>query len=291
MNEISQLFELITLETLILSNNRISNLTGQICQLTALKSLNLSNNKIEFIPAELGSLKSLVSLDLSSNQIVNLPSSMGTLANLEELILSNNQITEIPDDFRFLPKIKSINLSNNRLISIPGSLLKETRVSAIDFSSNPLQEDQFRETEGYNEVFLTIFQMSNCCFYPWSIRKGGKGELISFWKRDFFYYFNKVKSIAALISSGLGPSCTKNFSFSFLVSLPIFAWSKDSSKTFILSSEFLNSVLSKFISLFKKIQKGCDPLNFTLSKPSSLSLVVNFECNCFPQYLQYFCST
>ncbi len=61
--------QLKALQTLDLSNNKLTVLPAEIGQLKALKTLNLSGNFFEVLPPEIGQLKALQTLDLSDNPI------------------------------------------------------------------------------------------------------------------------------------------------------------------------------------------------------------------------------
>jgi Leucine-rich repeat (LRR) protein len=130
-------YKLKYLETLLLQQNQLTNLTQFFAQgyylkridvshnllqelngLNQLKNLqfaNFSSNKISEIPGEINQLKKLVILDLSNNQLLYLPKGLIGLIKLEELNLENNQLGSMPPNLQRLRKLKVLNLAGNPL--------------------------------------------------------------------------------------------------------------------------------------------------------------------------------
>ena len=90
-----------------------------IGKLNRLESLDLSNNKITSLPSDFWSLSSLKTLNPSSNQISEtLPSNIGNLGLLETLDLSNNNFSRnIPEDISSLVSLQVLKLNGNRFNS------------------------------------------------------------------------------------------------------------------------------------------------------------------------------
>ncbi|EXB24279.1 putative LRR receptor-like serine/threonine-protein kinase [Morus notabilis] len=112
-----------------------------IGKLTRLQTLDLSNNKITALPADLWSLGSLKSLNLSSNQISgSLPNNIGNFGSLESLDISSNDLSgEIPETTGSLVSLKFLKLGRNRFEqSIPSGILNCQSLVSIDLSSNRL---------------------------------------------------------------------------------------------------------------------------------------------------------
>ncbi|GFP83629.1 probable LRR receptor-like serine/threonine-protein kinase at2g24230 [Phtheirospermum japonicum] len=112
-----------------------------IGKLKKLESLDLSNNKITTLPNDFGSLGSLKYLNLSFNQISGIiPSNIGNFGQLQRLDLSfNNFHGCIPEAISSLTRLQVLSLSNNQLDSImPLGLLNCRPLVFIDLSFNNL---------------------------------------------------------------------------------------------------------------------------------------------------------
>ncbi|KAJ4709598.1 LRR receptor-like kinase family protein [Melia azedarach] len=114
-----------------------------IGKLSKLQSLDLSNNKITSLPSDLWSLGSLKILNLSRNQISgSLPSNIGNFGLLEVFDLSHNNFSgEIPAAISSLVSLKVLRLDGNMFQwSIPPGLLNCQSLVTIDLSMNQLND-------------------------------------------------------------------------------------------------------------------------------------------------------
>ncbi|KAL6057314.1 Myotubularin-like phosphatase domain [Balamuthia mandrillaris] len=69
-----------------------------VAESKTIDTINLSNNKLTSLPPEIGSLTSITSLDVSNNNLNGLPWQLGDLTNLKTLNLSGNPLVLIPDE-------------------------------------------------------------------------------------------------------------------------------------------------------------------------------------------------
>ncbi len=124
---------LLSLETLDLSNNRLEALPGPICKLKYLKNLDLAYNKIQRLPEKFSDLKSLETLDLSYNILKELSMSILKLTSLKSLVLRDNYISKIPKLIGELKLLELIDLRDNNLSEIPDSIksLKDNGVRVL----------------------------------------------------------------------------------------------------------------------------------------------------------------
>ncbi len=77
--------------SLDLSGNDLTGaLPAEIRKLANLQTLDISNNRMTGIPAEIGQLKNLKTLNYSNNQITGLPMEIGNLTQLQTLDLRGN---------------------------------------------------------------------------------------------------------------------------------------------------------------------------------------------------------
>lgn len=106
----------ITLNTLVLSHNAISELSG-VWTLADLTKLSVAHNQLHVIPDDIQRLTALKELRLNHNQITALPSVMRQLPQLEIIDMGNNQLREYADVevLGELPNLHSLNLKGNPL--------------------------------------------------------------------------------------------------------------------------------------------------------------------------------
>ncbi|XP_055996804.1 toll-like receptor 4 [Ostrea edulis] len=125
------------LETLILSNNKCSNISdGFFANLNQLKKLDISQNVLgTFFPGVTGGsvfkgLVSLETLNMAENLIDNLPSDLLKYqSNLKILVVSYNNMESLTLSVSHMKNLQSIDCSYNKLVSLPKSL--QTDLDAI----------------------------------------------------------------------------------------------------------------------------------------------------------------
>ena len=112
-----------------------------IGKLTKLQSLDLSNNRITGLPSDLWSLGSLKNLNLSHNQISgSLPNNIGNFGLLESFDISSNNFSgDIPAPISSLISLRVLKLNQNGFeMSIPSGIAGCHFLVKIDLSSNKL---------------------------------------------------------------------------------------------------------------------------------------------------------
>ena len=128
---------LTNLQSLNLSNNKISQDFSNLSTLLSLKDLNLSGNELTKIPIELSTLTLLNSLDVSNNIFApNYATVLSNLKNLEWLSLANNQIENFPSELSQLKSLIHLNLSDNKLSSGVGNLVDLKELEQIYLDKN-----------------------------------------------------------------------------------------------------------------------------------------------------------
>ncbi|XP_047308966.1 probable LRR receptor-like serine/threonine-protein kinase At2g24230 [Impatiens glandulifera] len=114
---------------------------NSIGKLSKLQTLDLSNNKITNLPSDFWSLGSLKTLNLSFNHFSGLlPSNIGNFGQLEVLDFSNNNFSgSIPEAVSSLTSLQILKLDLNGFESrIPSGLMNCHSLVSIDLSSNRL---------------------------------------------------------------------------------------------------------------------------------------------------------
>lgn len=113
-------FELTTIDRY---QKQISVVPSAIGELINLQQLILSHNKITNVSKEIGNLSNLRKLFLDYNLITSIPREIGNLIKLEELNVGNNPITIFPDELCNLINLKRLYLTPDQLTNIPNQLI------------------------------------------------------------------------------------------------------------------------------------------------------------------------
>lgn len=103
---------------LILAENDISTIPGEIGSLRNLTLLDFSSNRVNALPVELAQLRTLQTLVLANNKLffaTHTLAILGKLSALQKLDLSNNQLDELPPELFDLKELQTLNLSKNQL--------------------------------------------------------------------------------------------------------------------------------------------------------------------------------
>lgn len=109
-----------TLRVLVLSNNRLTDISGDsFALMTGLEELLLECNNISQLPFALGALDKMTLLWAGQNRIEGVPTSFGRLTNLRSLRLEKNLISFLPVELGKLKKIEDMNLFNNTAMYQP----------------------------------------------------------------------------------------------------------------------------------------------------------------------------
>lgn len=129
---------------LILNGSEISKrisqkgLPQELFDLVGLNFLNISDTCLEALPQDISKLSNLQSLLLHSNKLTVIPSSINKLTKLKLLDVSRNQISKIEADINALSNLVTLNLSANKLDSFPS--LDQEKLTVLDVSHNDLRD-------------------------------------------------------------------------------------------------------------------------------------------------------
>jgi len=150
------------LETLVLAENELKEISGRIGCLKNLRMLDLGHNALSQVPDALAELEGLTDfLYLHDNQLTSLPASFARLTKLRylnisenafevlpesicsmtslmELRASSNRLTSLPDCVGRLARLRELHLRNNQLTSLPESIAMLEELRQIDLRANPL---------------------------------------------------------------------------------------------------------------------------------------------------------
>ncbi|CAF3013476.1 unnamed protein product [Rotaria sp. Silwood2] len=149
----AEIFELVTLRRLILSNNNLSALPPTINSLINLEYLDLSHNPLvvnngyddySCFPREFENLKNLQTLILSECALKYIPAAVWNVLSLQTLDLSRNKIGYIVGDIGNLADIRHLRLSHMDLDTLPPEMGFCDKLETIDLTGNPI--DNLPET-------------------------------------------------------------------------------------------------------------------------------------------------
>ena len=129
-----QIEQMFRLREVYLHKNSFESIPASLCQLPSLEILWLNCNKITSIPPEIASLKSLRRIHLDTNFIKELPDSLCSLDSLEVLYLNENTIHTISENIGSMKGLKRLYLHRNKITDIPSGLctLKNIRILNLD---------------------------------------------------------------------------------------------------------------------------------------------------------------
>lgn len=157
-------WERTTVETLVLADNDLFEVSDRIGCMRTLRMLDLGHNLLTTVPDALGDLEALSDfLYLHDNQLASLPPSLERLtklrylnisqnafrvlpecvcrmAGLVELRASGNQLASLPASVGNLSRLRELHLRDNRLTSLPESIGALPELRQIDLRGNPLAE-------------------------------------------------------------------------------------------------------------------------------------------------------
>ena len=162
IEELPNWLDQISLETLFIHDNNITNLTASIFQIPTLRKLyltrnnieslpsidysssgldllDMSNNPLKFIAPEIASIKTLKTLRLDHCLLQSLPKSMASITVLQDLDLSYNKLEVIPKAIINLPMLERLILTSNQLIYTADTCFRLPMLKHLELGDNQLE--------------------------------------------------------------------------------------------------------------------------------------------------------
>lgn len=119
------------LETLVLAENDLSEVSGQIGRLKRLRMLDLGHNQLTCVPDALADLDGLTDLlYLHDNRLTSLPSCLGRPTKLKYLNISENAFEVYPECVSSMSSLIELWLSDNRLAVLPMRASRQAQIPA-----------------------------------------------------------------------------------------------------------------------------------------------------------------
>lgn len=130
--------------TLNRSNQGLTNVTAAIYGETATTELILSNNNIKTLPGEMGKMKNLITLKIDHNLLEgSLIGEIRQMSQLRSLDVSYNKMTGMPAELGQLSNLESLNYSHNNITGLPNELANlKNNLKEFNLTGNPLSQDQ-----------------------------------------------------------------------------------------------------------------------------------------------------
>nr|WP_321485559.1 COR domain-containing protein [uncultured Draconibacterium sp.] len=226
-----EVFELINLEQLIISNNKLSEIPNDISRLKKLKYidasfnfitkihseieqiqslevLKLNKNWLQCIPKSIYFLNNLKSLQIEDNYVYEIDSSIGNLKSLRELLLTRNSIKNLPSNIGGLKNLVTLNISNNKIEDIPREISELSKLKHFNFSNNNIKK--IPKEFGKIKSIESLFYYKNPLVYPpIEIVHQGTSSIINYLQSIYENETIKIYESKVLIvgEGGVGKTC------------------------------------------------------------------------------------
>ena len=127
------------LETLVLADNALCEVSERIGRLKKLRMLDLGHNELTRVPDALAVLNGLTDfLYLHDNRLTSLPSSLARLTRLRYLNISENALAALPESVCGMASLIELRASDNQLTTLPESIGGLSRLRELHLRNNHL---------------------------------------------------------------------------------------------------------------------------------------------------------
>ncbi len=153
--------DLKNLESLSITNSKITEIPTFFKKLTQLKELDFSTNDIKELPFLLSEMPNLNKLVLNGNKKLLIDKIFGNKNNLRELELIACNLKNIPDSILNCEKLEKINLFANKLELLSEKILQLPNLLEIDIDKNPFCKTTELKTSTTVNNLLDSFKKRN----------------------------------------------------------------------------------------------------------------------------------
>lgn len=158
----SQIFEITSLQELVLAVNPISEFPCELQKLKRLKSVSFADTEIKEIKCDLSQLDSLEHFDIARNNLTKLPEQIKNIPNLtwlslndnqfsdlsfvddrldklETLYLYTNKVNKISEETQYLNNLRELLIFDNEIDSIPDNISDFKNLEKLEIWNNPIK--------------------------------------------------------------------------------------------------------------------------------------------------------
>ena len=195
-------FESLTLHTLVLSHTNLRRLPKSIFSMDTLQVLKVDRNRLEEIPAEIGHLRHLQSFccDSQKPRLRMLPTQQLTqLDSLQVLSFSNNRIEDITWTVA-LNALRTLRCDRNRITRLPNQLASLPDLKVLDVSHNRIESIPNSFTELIRRLYR--FAYYNITLKPKHIRND-KNQLLAYLELENFLLQSPVERVSRDVTIGI----------------------------------------------------------------------------------------
>jgi Leucine-rich repeat (LRR) protein len=126
------------LQTLVLADNDLTEISERVGGLRDLRMLDLGHNRLREIPAGLGELEGLSDfLYLHDNELTTLPPTLRRLRRLRYLNISENAFEVLPEAVTEMSGLIELRVTDNRLTGLPPSISRLVRLREQHVRNKP----------------------------------------------------------------------------------------------------------------------------------------------------------
>lgn len=165
----SEIERLASLDSIYISNTKITQFPEEFSKLKHLSSLDMANNGLINLPETFGNLTSLVFLRLNNNNFVSLPKTISSIKSFSMVILDDNPHLRSLQSFNGTRNLKHLYVRNCVIDSIPYNV---PDLYYLLLSNNNITNLHGIETLGYNtnENKTFVFTSNHIKIIPPEIR-------------------------------------------------------------------------------------------------------------------------
>ncbi|WP_372365761.1 leucine-rich repeat-containing protein kinase family protein [Candidatus Uabimicrobium sp. HlEnr_7] len=192
-----EIFKLRNLSSLSLGNNSIEKASKGIGELHKLQKLELGSNRITSLPEEIGQLRNLSLLKIGGNQLTCLPKGIGNMAMLRELYLAENRITKLPEEIGNLKNLEKISAFKNKINFLPREIGCLSKLSELSIGENNILS---LPTEiGNLQQLVELHLYSNFIeFFPFQIGNLRKLRRLNAWGNKIQFLPKEIGNLVSL---------------------------------------------------------------------------------------------